>query len=140
MFSWGDMQALLDMYTDAVSSVKTEVTLMLVCNNPSDTNNPFVYALKVDDITALTTKINADWNNPKYAAQTDEKKKENIFKALSKDYESNKSSLERHFLQFYADYGISLYKAENDMSNWNKLTLGTGSGQTQQVNKAPCAK
>lgn len=139
MFSWGDVQALLQMHNDAVSGVKTDVTLMLVCNNPADSDNPLVYALKVDDINALTTKIDNDWNNTDYDGLSEKEKKKKIFDKLKPDYETNKSNLERHFLQFYADYGISLYKAENDMSNWNKLTLGNGSGNTQLVIPTPCS-
>ena len=138
MFSWGDVKALQIWYNQFDNYLSDEVSCILVCNNPADPANPLVYSIKVDDITKLNTKINDDWTNPKYAAPNDKKKKENIFKELSEGYEKNKSHLERHFLQFYADYGISLYKAENDMSNWNKLTLGTGTGNTQQVVPTPC--
>ena len=53
-------------------------------------------------------------------------------------YETNKNDLERFFLQNFKDFGVSLYKAEDDMSNWNKKSLGSGTGSTQTINSTPC--
>jgi hypothetical protein len=140
MFSWGDLRSLLLMYDNMLSnSYKPEVSLLLVCYNHADPSNPHVYAIKVENIEALRNKINEEWNKAAYNGITDDAKKVlRINDKSSKQYEANKNDLERFFLQNYNDFGISLYKAEDNMSNWNKKSLGSGSGSSQTIDNTPC--
>ena len=139
MFSWGDLKYLMGMYENSSSSYKPEISLLLVCYNHVDPSKPHVYAIRVENINVLKNKINEQWNHSDYSGITNEKKKTDIINdRSSKQYEANKNDLERFFLQKYKDFGISFYKAEDDMSNWNKKSLGSGTGSTQIIVDTPC--
>ncbi len=52
-------------------------------------------------------------------------------------YDNNRNQLEKSFLQQFALYGVSLYKATDDsLNNWNKLELSTSTPLT--VQSIPC--
>lgn len=140
MFSWGDLRSLLLMYDNMLSnSYKPQVSLLLVCYNHADPTKPHVYAIKVENIEALRNKINEEWNKAAYNGITDDAKKvKRINDKFGEKYEKNKNDLERFFLQNFKDFGVSLYKAEDDMSNWNKKSLGSGTGSTQTIDTTPC--
>jgi hypothetical protein len=111
------------------------VTTILICTNPDDHNNPFIYALKIDDIAALKSSILDVWDDPDYDDLEDEEKTDRILKQESSYHDANKNNLERAFLRKFSNYGISLYKANDDLSNWNKLTMDID-GTT--VNSSAC--
>ena len=110
------------------------MTRILICPNPNDPSKPNVYAIKVDNVQALTNRLNSDLAAPQFAAPNLNAQILLIHKQLSREYQSHKNDLEKYFLQRFAQYGIQLFKADNDLSNWNKLSLNNSS----QVLSIPC--
>lgn len=147
MFSFGDIKTLLEMYDYALPKRKHLVTYMIVCNNPQDPQNPLTYALTVNDFNALSLAFNSVWNNPKYSLnpneitgnpETDDRTKlTKIHNVLAREYKNNSNNLEKYFLQKFGSFGISLYKADNNLDNWSQLELDSSSG-TLVVQPKPC--
>ena len=147
MFSFGDIKTLLEMYDYALPKRKHLVTYMIVCNNPQDPQNPLTYALTVNDFNALSLAFNSVWNNPKYSLnpneitgnpETDDRTKlTKIHNVLAREYKNNSNNLEKYFLQKFGSFGISLYKADNNLDNWSQLELDYSSG-TLVVQPKPC--
>ncbi|WP_299362890.1 hypothetical protein [Winogradskyella sp.] len=128
VFSWFDLQAIKLLYEETNNYFKPDVFIIVVAPNNE------TYALKVDDIQTLTTKIENDWNNAE--GNTDERKDESIEKAMAKEYKKS-TNLEQTFLELYGDYGIAFYKAtDTNLSNWKKLELDENNSDT--VNETPC--
>ena len=139
IFSWADVRILGELLNNAISYNRPFVTSILVCENPNNSNNPFVYALKVDDMTKFNNSIYAVWSNSKYSELSDTDKINKILNEEALSFHENKDDLEKYFLNKYSNAGISLYKADNDMSNWNKLTLQDDTNGTEVVTSIPCA-
>jgi hypothetical protein len=140
MFSWSDVYGLKSLFDGAAPYNKSEVTLLLVASESATSGNVLVYALKIDDINALTTKLNADMINPDDPNNTDIKNKikyaDSKFKEKFKD-NMNNQDLEKVFLDNFANAGISIYKANNDeLTDWNKLSLNNN--PTNPITKTPC--
>ncbi|WP_286968335.1 hypothetical protein [Flavobacterium sp. UBA4854] len=106
---------------------------MVVAKDKAGITN--TYAIKVDNIGVLNDKVNQVWNNPKFIGKTDDEKIKIIHKDQGYKYRDSKGALEESFLQQFGSFGISLYKADNSMSKWNKLTLNTTTNKTIQT---PC--
>lgn len=144
MFSWGDVKKLSELYNDAVSYNRPAVTLILVCYNPNIATEPEmpynIYALKVDDKKALTKNTDDVWNGVLYGDIIDQEDRiEKILKDEAERMKVNGSHLEKYFLEYYEDYGISIYKANTNLSDWNKLGLSpVGNTGTQVVTSTPC--
>lgn len=131
MFSWQDIKALKEIYQFAKPNYKKDVFIMIVCPNNK------VYAAKVDDFTKLETKINADWDNSKYENYSEKEKNDDLIKMMRKVY-SKDSDKERAFLKRFKEYGISVYKANTDLTNWSKLSLDNPNNENPTVNLNPC--
>ena len=125
MFSWLDLRGLKDLYNDASTPFKGDVFISIVNHNES------VYAIKVNNLQALTTALQTDWDNAK--GNTDKKKETFIRDELRNKYAEN-NNLEQTFLNKYSNHGISLFKATNTLDNWKQLTLDTN----QNVTETPC--
>ena len=141
MFSFGDFELILDMFETAWVSRKSEVVLILVCRDP----NPVLaalgvvntYALKVNDIVKLKAAILSKKNSDKFIGFTDEKEKDRaINDEMAKIYGTSVNK-EKLFLQYFGNYGLDLYKANDALTNWNKLDLETNSGSLI-VKQTPC--
>ena len=115
MFSWRDMRLLAETYSETFSSRKKDVFMMIVC--PND----LVYCLKIDNPQAFIDKVNEFWSNPKLG-NTEEKKITNANKIIFRKYDSD-TNKERAFLKYFKNFGISIYKANQSVSNWSKLSL-----------------
>lgn len=147
MYSFGDLHLLLDMHEATRVEHEQDVTFMLVAINPADANNPFVYALKIDNYEQFKQAHDAVWNNPKYAVTPTgnpvndfKTKMDLIHNEQALDYKANSTDLNKHFVEKYtSSFGLNLYKAEDDLSNWNKLELANGPtpGSTI-VDSKPC--
>ncbi|TXD80890.1 hypothetical protein ESY86_19800 [Subsaximicrobium wynnwilliamsii] len=128
VFSWLDLRALKLIYEDVNNHFKQDVFLMAVAPNNE------TYAMKVNDIAALISKIDADWTN---ASGTTNQEKESDIEKVMVDKYSISSNQEQAFLELYGDYGISFYKATDaNLSNWKLLELDENNNQT--VNETPC--
>ena len=90
---------------------------MLVTYNPV-TNTNDVYALKVENTRNFRDKINNQLNS--LGTMDLDDKIEKMNKELGKKFESE-TNLEKAFLEYFDGYSISLYKAEDNLSNWKKL-------------------
>jgi hypothetical protein len=145
IYSFGDIHFLLEAYNATAPHRKHLVSYMLVCDNPNDLQNPNVYAINVTNIATLQAAHDAVWNHPDNAItptgnqDEDEKTKMNlIHEKLAIDYKANKDNLEKYFLQKFGSFGISLYKADNDLNNWNQLELATDDNNNLVVQPKPC--
>ncbi|WP_353088489.1 hypothetical protein [Flavobacterium sp.] len=141
--SFGDVYWLRNVYQQASSSRQKDVTLLTVCKDKIS-GQAVVYALFVSDFGALNTKINLKLAEAKYSSLPTEKSKiDAIVANQAVGNEANKDNLERHFLQEFNSYGISLFKAaNNDLTQWEKLELNTNPnalpGQQLSVAGVPC--
>ncbi|QNK77979.1 hypothetical protein H7F37_02500 [Winogradskyella sp. PAMC22761] len=130
MFSWSDLKAIRDIYRDVGAFGKEHV--FNICVNHDGT----IYALKISDFEGLSAKVESDWANTR--GSNDKKKRANLEDKLEKKYKRD-NNLERVFLKEFKDYGVSLYKAEDDnLSNWNKLELNNPNANLSSVNSIPC--
>lgn len=132
MFSWSDLNGLREIYIDTYQSNKQDVFVMIVCHNAG------IYSIKISDWDKFQDKLDSDWNNPKLADKSDKDKRRYLDNMLGREY--NKSNnLEKTFLQEFKDYGISLYKADDDnLTNWKKLELSNPNVTNPNVNSIPC--
>jgi len=141
MFDWGDLFGLFHMYDQANINVKDEVTLFLVSQDYLSPTTD-VYAVVINDIDAFALKIQQDINSlrvtdPIAFLSTDDRVK---VKVLNEKYGigfDNSDNYERIFLESFKNHNISLYKANEDISNWSKLTIPE-SVVDMSVNKVPC--
>lgn len=126
IFSFQDMRALNSLYNDAhiYSQEDNSIALLLLCPDPLNNENHNVYALTVKNNILLNDAITNEWNSTKWASYTDiDKRLRYIQDDLAYKYIANKDNLEAFFLQYFSNYGISLYKLENNV--WNQLGLTT---------------
>lgn len=138
IFSWLDIRTLADMYNDTSPQNREDnnISLLVLCPDPIDTDHYNVYAITVKSIVALTTALDAEWNKEKWAHLTDESERlRQIQLDLGLAYKANYNRLENYFLQRFSDYGISLYKLESN--HWNQL-LQPPAGSSQTIIKKPC--
>ena len=133
MFSFADVRFLMEAYEGASSARKDSVFFSVVCKDNSGTTN--VYTLKVNDIEALRSQINSVWNNPALTGMTEAKKFEKIHSEQAILYAKNKDQLEKSFLEQFAAFGISLYKANDSLTLLNNLTLDLGQST---ITATPC--
>lgn len=135
LFSWKDVFNLSLTYNATTTNKKRDAVMILVCNNAYSANAPNVYAIKVDNIATLGAKLAADLANSKYAAATQEEIIDNIHKEMSKTFLN--PNAEKDFLNKFSSYGISLYRANETLDDWSKLTLEPG--YIGGIKLTPCA-
>jgi len=127
MFSWSDVNNLVRLYQLASNENKNKVTFMLVSSENSATAGE-VYALKVDDFIAFRNRMTLDKTNIRAKKRnlnfgsTDDQLIDALNNELGTEYASDTNG-EKAFLNYFNDFNISLYKANDDISNWNKLEL-----------------
>ena len=124
IFSFQDMRALNSLYNDAhiYSQEDNSIALLLLCPDPLNNENHNVYALTVKNNILLNDAITNYFNISKWASYTNiDKRLEAIQNDLADKYIANKNNLEAFFLHYFENYGISLYKLQNN--TWNQLAL-----------------
>lgn len=132
MFSWSDLYTLKEMYENTYSTNKPLVFIAIVCHNAG------IYSLKINDWNAFLQKINdglsaVPENNIKDKLDKLDKRMKNIY---GNTYGGD---IEKIFLQQFKDYGVSLYKAEDDnLSNWKELKLNNPEASNPTVVSTPC--
>lgn len=114
--SFGDLELLAETYNKATTPNKNIVVSIIVCKAGSSMN---VYALKINDITALNDAIKAEYR--KYNSSPNPK--ETILELEGKKYNNCNGEYEKTFLTKFKDFGISLFKTDPNLQNWNKLEL-----------------
>jgi hypothetical protein len=139
MFSWGDLETLGDTYLECSGELKPYVSIQIVCYNKNNPSEPLVYSLRINDFAKLNNKINNDWGDSKLDGKSAEQKLDIIHEDLARSYKINENNLEAFFLQNFKDYGIDLYKANSDQTNWNKLSLNpTPNNPIGTLQQTPC--
>ena len=131
MFSWLDISRLKLVYDNLHADFNKEDVFIMIVND-----NGTVYAAKIDDITKLSEELQNDLDNAK--GNTIDKKEENLTDKLSRKYRKG-DNIERTFLKNFLDYGISLFKANDEnLSNWSKLKLEEPASNNSDVITKPC--
>jgi hypothetical protein len=140
MFSWKDVYALHELYRQADAAYKTEITLLLVSKECLTCATVNVYALKIENFNAFRYKLQTDLNNVRTAGFTDDQKTDYASKTFEEKFNlgliGDTPALEKLFLEEFSSFGLSLYKANDDLNNWNKLTLS--SIPLNPINEIPC--
>jgi|694.fasta_scaffold93683_4 hypothetical protein len=137
MYSFGDVNVLLDFYDGASPTRKDEVFHVLVVKN-KQTNLIETYCILIDNITTFRNAINSKLNNPVNQSLNLEakiKEQHDLQKILYKN--KNQNQLEISFLQQFSNFGISLYKADTNLK-WSKLELENNNGSGLQTVPTPC--
>ena len=125
--SWGDLQWLHDCedYTLKPRNEGFAINVIVVKNSQNPTQEPIVYAIKINDYNKLKIKIAAD-----RATVSDEYSEQNKLDALNEKFgkkfnsaNGSTSELEIKFLKVYTNYGVDLYKLDETLNKWNKLGL-----------------
>jgi len=125
MFSFSDLLVLSKLYTCASSSLKNSVFFTLTAR-PLPGMIPNTYAIKIKDLSKLSSKIvflrnKAVSKVPSITTSSTNKMVERgINQLLKKEFEQS-INLERAFLDFFNDSGISLYRANETLDNWVEL-------------------
>lgn len=134
MFSFGDVLLLRDTYEAAGNTRREDVFIMVVCKN-AVTGIAEVYALRIKSITDLQTMLEIEFD--KYNGLSYDDKMNKIHTEQQMKYDQSENQLEKSFLQQFALYGISLFKATDDsLKNWNKIELSATTPVT--VISTPC--
>ncbi|WBX95925.1 hypothetical protein [Chryseobacterium gambrini] len=126
MFSWTDVFTLYYFYQKVYEENKHDVVIIIVCKDDNGVNQ--TYALKIDNPDMLYDAIVQDiQNNPKIKNNSLQSE---ILDKMDEDltdlYAKNGTNREKPFLERFANFGISLYKADEDLTTWNKLVLENG--------------
>ena len=139
MFSWMDVYTLKRHYELASANNKSEAIVMMAGKDCLTCSHVSLYALKIDDFNAFLTKINADMINPDDPTNADinEQKKyaDRQFKEKFNLSMTNQD-LEKLFLEHFNNSGISIYKANDELTNWDKLSLS--GNPISPISNTPC--
>lgn len=129
MFSWRDLKALSNLYFETKAIYKQDVFIMIVCPNDK------VYSLKLDNLEILNAKLDEDWNN---LGNLTEKEKNDKLDLMMQDVFSSDSDIEKAFINRFKDYGISLYRANADITQWTKIELENPLAEEPVKKETPC--
>ncbi|WP_288981613.1 hypothetical protein [uncultured Flavobacterium sp.] len=136
MFSWSDVYTLYVMNKEIATHNSGMASFLLVCQDSS--GNFLTYAIVIENIGNTVESV---LNDPEFAGMEHEDIKKIMDKKLYKDYNIEQNSAvstnyEKAFLKFMQSSNISLYKANNTLTNWSKLSLG--GLNTDTVTPSPC--
>ncbi|WP_299673038.1 hypothetical protein [uncultured Polaribacter sp.] len=145
MFSWDDIYTLFNLYANAKSNVKNEVTFMLASKNNFLNNQVNVFALRIKDFRAFRSsfyKALSDIVNERSDLEvTDpiETKLKALNDKLGKKYgKTNQNQQEKAFLENFKDFNLSLFKANDNIDNWSEINIPTFTINTSGVKETPC--
>ncbi|NBL63847.1 hypothetical protein GV828_01390 [Flavobacterium sp. NST-5] len=141
MFSYQDLRFFRNGYREISDSRKPEAFTIIVCRDKTDPTKTNVYALKIDSFNIFSQKVDAVWNSLKYIDFNDEKERlEKIHLEQAEKYHYYEGDLEFSFLSQFEGFGISLYKASDNLDNWIKLELQPEPGFMPpfSVKQTPC--
>jgi hypothetical protein len=138
MFSWTDVNSLFDVLQNTSIDNKTEVTIILVAHDDFHAN--VVYALTINNITAFTEMVNQKISSvPIPSPYTLLERLKHLDNKLGDKY-STDSNLEHAFLEHFADFNLSLFKADSNLTTWSelKINLPTSPSIPSTVLPIPC--
>ncbi|HLA57026.1 MAG TPA: hypothetical protein VK623_13055 [Flavobacterium sp.] len=122
MFSWGDMWALVDMHNTSLSAIRPMSVAILVAHDTQNPSITHVYAVKINDFIKFANAMNAAYNNSDYNYMSEEQRIQKENQKMQMLYDKNKYDMDGAFLSKFANYGISLYEANPERTEWSKLT------------------
>jgi hypothetical protein len=127
--SFGDLVWLKNCYKEAARFNRNRVVALIVVKNPnSSVPETLTYALKIDNFVQFESSINSLLNAatpfPLLTPEQQEYKRTEIITAAEdKYYGTNYSALEKLFLQKYGSLGLNLSRANDALTNFDKLSL-----------------
>lgn len=131
MFSYSDVVGLNNINNNLEPHNEGLASFMLVCQDEGVFQT---YAI-VFETSELNNSIDYFLNTPENSGCSQDEVKAEIDILLGEEF-ANDSNYERVFLKFMAHTNVSIYKANSELTNWNKLTLGRGFNNA--VNSTPC--
>lgn len=128
IFSAGDLFTFQAMLNNAISSNLTEVSFMLACKDLNNVNH--LYAITYDNVAQFDQFFqNLLQSVPNWSVYTVYKQQiilNSIFEEqLNQEDLNTNPDFEKTFLKFINNSGISLYKANSNLTNWSKISLNT---------------
>ncbi len=135
--SFGDIDWVADCYAEAIIYNKERVFEVIAVRKLGSTTIPpevTYYAFKVDDIIMLKQNIEDFIDNVTPTTLSRDEKINQINIEDGAVFDKNPNDLEKKFLEKYGNCGLSLYKANENLTNWGKLTLNTNGS----VENNPC--
>lgn len=125
--SWGDIRWTYECEDNNSPSNDGTAYNIVIVRNPQVTNATNTYGIIIDNFQVLGGHIQYEMNQPKVQAEpniNDKLKRINEkFKKKFDGVSNNQSALEKRYLEVFQDYGISLYKMNDQTNNWEKLKL-----------------
>lgn len=125
--TWGDIQWTYACEDNNTNRNNNSAYNIVVVKDPENTDSTITYAVTIEDFDALGTQVDFEMSQPKVEEKEDlEDKLAIINKKFSKNFKdigNDTSALEQKFLEVHANYGISLYKMNDDTNKWEKLSL-----------------
>lgn len=121
LFSFQDLRALLSVYDSLTNKNKQKAIMGIV--TPGDDGKAVVYLLKIDNINSLRNYVGRIWNNNKYInIENYENRINKIHEDISEKYSNSTLSREGIYFDHFKGTGLSLYKANNELTNFGRLT------------------
>lgn len=100
---------------------RNKYAVMVVVKNPNGAiPATLTYALKIENLTTLDTYVESVLNS--YGSIPYKEKMDKILDAESIYYDAQPTQLEKLFLDKYGSIGVGLYKADENLTGWGKLT------------------
>lgn len=121
MYSFTDIARVIDILTTTLPANVNEVTTMLTM--PDDAGVMQTYAVTINDVPSFIDTVNNTINNvdlPPFF--TTSARIDRLNEKLAYIYR-NEANYERGFLQFFTDFNLNLYKADANLTKWNRLLL-----------------
>ena len=130
--SFGDLVLLRNTYNGILPYNRDKLTVIVVVKNPNGAiPATLTYALKIENFAVFSAKIDAVLNS--YGSIPYNKKMETILYDEGKYYSSPNANLEKLFFDKFSTFGVGLYKADDNLTTWDKL-----SSNGTVVTNTPC--
>jgi hypothetical protein len=136
MFSWTDVYFLYKMNNNLSPINFVNVSFLLVCQDDSGDFQTYVIVFDETFSNTIDNIFNDPENSNCLPEAIAEMMDERLEKKYAKEDELGLRNYERAFLRMMMGYNVSLYKANTDLNNWNKLSLDNLTGTN--VNTTPC--
>ena len=139
MFSWSDVFVLYSFYKNTDISLRENVIYYLVGWNDL-TNTEEVHALTISDFAKLESRLNKDIINivklhPDLNGNSSVDKAVNKLNDFFKHKYRSSTDLSYDFLTYFKNHGIELYKADNNINNFSKVSINPTTNKTVET---PC--
>ncbi|WP_417195238.1 hypothetical protein [Bizionia sp.] len=135
--SWIDLNWMLTQENNNSPFHNGNTYNIVVVQDLVDPTKTVSYGVTISDLSALQTEVDFELSQPEIQAETiRENKLDLINKKFGKKFQRvqhDSEAMEKKFLEVYADYGVSLFKMNDDTNNWEELKL-----QGSEVIPVPC--